>query len=53
MAASSRAVRPTRWIAFGRIQIKIPSPQDHPGEKYLQAIQEALRRLALWLEESA
>jgi hypothetical protein len=31
----------------------IPSPEDYPGEKYLQAFEETLRRLARWLEESA
>lgn len=40
-------------IAFARNQIKIPSPEDYPGEKYLQAFEETLRRLALWLAESA
>jgi hypothetical protein len=40
-------------IAFARNQIKIPSPEDYPGETYLQAFEETLRRLAQWLEESA
>jgi len=39
--------------AFARNQIMIPSPEDYPGEKYLQAFEETLRRLARWLEDSA
>lgn len=40
-------------IAFARNQIKIPSPGDYPGEEYVRAFEETLRRLARWLEESA
>ncbi len=40
-------------IAFARNQIKIPHPEDYPGEKYLEAFVETLRTLARWLEESA
>ncbi len=40
-------------IAFARNQIEIPSPGDYPGEMYLQAFEETLRRLARWLAESA
>lgn len=40
-------------IAFARNQIKIPHPEDYPGETYLQAFEETLRTLARWLEESA
>jgi len=38
--------------AFVRNQIKIPTPEDYPGEKYLQAFEETLRRLTRWLKES-
>jgi len=40
-------------VAFVRNQIEIPRPEDYPGETYLQAFEETLKRLALWLEESA
>jgi hypothetical protein len=40
-------------IAFARNQIKISHPEDYPDEKYLQAFEETLRRLAQWLEECA
>ena len=39
--------------AFARNQIKIPPPEDCPGERYLEASAESLRRLTGWLEESA
>ena len=39
--------------AFPQNQIKVPRPEDYPGEQYLHAFEETLRRLAGWLEESA
>lgn len=38
--------------AFKRNRITIPDPTDYPGEKYLQAFEETLGRLALWMEDS-
>jgi hypothetical protein len=40
-------------IAFARNQVKVPHPEDYPGEEYLHAVEETLRRLAQGLEESA
>lgn len=53
LSSRARDLVERHGIAFARNQIKIPSPGDYPGEKYLQAFEETLRRLARWLEESA
>lgn len=39
-------------VVFARNQIKIPSSEDFPGERYLDAFEETLGRLALWVEKS-
>ncbi|OGB95256.1 MAG: hypothetical protein A3G35_10400 [candidate division NC10 bacterium RIFCSPLOWO2_12_FULL_66_18] len=36
--------------ACTRDRIAIPDPDDYPGEKYLQAFEETLVRLRLWLK---
>jgi len=50
---SARDLVERHRIAFARNQIKVPRPEDYPDEKYLQAFEGMLRRLAGWLAESA
>jgi hypothetical protein len=53
MSSRARDLVERYRVAFARNQIEIPRPEDYPGETYLQAFEETLKRLALWLEESA
>jgi hypothetical protein len=36
--------------AFVRNQIAVPDPRDFPGEEYLEAFEETLRSLGVWLQ---
>lgn len=52
LSSHARDLFERHQAAFQRNRITIPNPDDYPGEKYLQAFEETLNRLAHWLEES-